>query len=293
MIIIKISGGLGNQLFQYSFGRFLSLKLNTELKLDIQTNYNYAGFTKRYLGLNHFNINAKIATLEEIRNCKLFENEFLSRIERKSLQKFPFLNRRYVVQNLYSINSYRQEYVDNCYYDGYWQSESFFKPGESVIKKDLEFKLQLNKNIVTSLEKIDSRESVSLHIRRGDYLTRKAHRKLFAKCSIEYYKQAIEFFNSKSNHFHYFVFSDEIEWAKDNFEGSQFSFIDSNLNFPEIDLFLMSRCKNNIIANSSFSWWGAWLNKNSDKIVIAPHQWYNGKLNKIINQLIPSEWNRI
>lgn len=293
MIIVKISGGLGNQLFQYSFGRSLSIKLNTDLKFDIQTNYNYSFFTKRDVALKHFNIDLNLATKKEIRKLKYFENEFFVRMERKAVQKLPLLNRRYVVQNLFNNQKRIPNYKDNCYYDGYWQSENYFKSIEDIIRKDLEFKFQINQNNQTIFDDINSNESVSIHIRRGDYITIKANSKLFPVCSIEYYRRGINFFVNKFKNPIYFVFSDDIDWAKDNFKGNQFRFVDSNLDCPEIDLFLMSRCRNNIIANSSFSWWGAWLNRNKEKIIIAPKNWYNGKLNDSTIDLIPETWIRM
>lgn len=293
MIIVKISGGLGNQLFQYSFGRSLSIKLNTDLKFDIQTNYNYSFFTKRSFGLGHFNIDMNLATKKEIHEFKCFDNEFLVRLERKIIQKLPFLNRKYVIQNLYNSKKFIPKYRDNCYYDGYWQSENYFKSIEDIIRKDLEFNLQLSQYSKSLLDEINSNESISIHIRRGDYVKVKANSKLFSECSIEYYKKAINFFSAKVKHPQFFIFSDDIEWAKNNFAGSQFSFVDSNIDSPEMDLYLMSRCKNNIIANSSFSWWGGWLNSNPLKIVIVPKKWFNGYLNEVVSDLVPEKWIRI
>lgn len=293
MIIIKISGGLGNQIFQYSFGRSLSLKLNTDLKFDIQTNLDIASFTKRSVGLFNFDVNLNLASAEEINQFKCFNNKYLSRTERKIIQKLPLLNKRYIVQDPYNPYNTVDSFRDNCYYDGHWQSEKFFKSIESVIRKDLEFNLKLDQVNSRLLEEIDASDSVSIHIRRGDYINIKANSKMFYTCPFEYYQKGVEILNSKSANQQYFVFSDEIDWAKKNFKGYNFRFIESNIDLPVIDLFLMTKCKNNIIANSSFSWWGAWLNQNPNKIVIAPKNWYKGSLNRIINDLIPVEWKMI
>jgi hypothetical protein len=115
MLIIKISGGLGNQLFQYSFGRNLSRKFNTELKFDIQTNYKLSGFTRRSFGLGSFNINLNIATKKEISKFKCTEATIFARLERKLVQKFPFLNRKYIVQNLHNRQTGQLKYRNNCY----------------------------------------------------------------------------------------------------------------------------------------------------------------------------------
>jgi hypothetical protein len=286
MVIVKISGGLGNQLFQYSFGRYLSTIYNTILKLDIQTKNNISGFTNRDVGLDKFNINIEFATSDEIIRYKWFKSGLLSRVERKLIQAMPFLNIKYIIQspfcNKFNMNRMR----DNCYYDGYWQSEKYFKPIADVLRSELTLsfsRYQLSDNIISS-------ESVSLHVRRGDYLSIKSNSKLFAECSIQYYFGAINYILEKVSCCTFFIFSDDITWCKDKFKGDNFRYVESNMDCPEVDLFLMSQCKHNIIANSSFSWWGAWLNSNPDKIVIAPKGWYKGRKNRAINELIPSKW---
>jgi hypothetical protein len=182
---------------------------------------------------------------------------------------------------------------DDCYYDGYWQSEKYFKPVENELRNELKLILNLNCENAKLLDDISNSESVSMHIRRGDYITVKNNFRRFAICSLEYYKQCMDLFVNKLNNPIFYVFSADVDWAKDNFKGDQFRFIVYNLDCPDIDLFLMSRCKNNIIANSSFSWWGAWLNQNNEKIVIAPKNWYNGKINDSAIDLIPETWIRI
>ena len=146
MIIIRISGGQGNQLFQYSFGRSLSVELGTQLKFDDQTKCNYSFFKVRSFGLDHFNIELNQATKEDIDRCKYFDNGFYARVERKAVQELPFLNRKYLVQNFKSNQIFKQEFNDNCYYDGYWQSEKYFKSIESIIRNDLIFKPSLSIN---------------------------------------------------------------------------------------------------------------------------------------------------
>lgn len=126
-----------------------------------------------------------------------------------------------------------------------------------------------------------SREnSVSVHIRRGDYLLRK-HSKIHGLCSLEYYLQAIQFIKSKSKDPVFYFFSDDIPWARENFCNPSYKFVDCNSGSNScLDLYLMSQCKHNIIANSTFSWWGAWLNRNKEKIVVAPSVWFNDQKKK-------------
>ena len=291
MIIVKLSGGLGNQLFQYSFGRYLSLKHNTELKLDIQLNINASDFTPRLLGLSKYNIDLNFATNNEIESYKFFKTGSLSRIERKLNQRFPFLNKRYVVEKPFTILN-NDLLLDDCYYDGYWQSEYYFKSIKNILINDLQFNFDLNESNKLLVEDISNSMSVSLHIRRSDYLSVSSNAKIFSICTLKYYQDAISYFNLKFGKPIFYIFSDDISWAKENFVGENFVIVDVNQDDPHSDMYLMSQCKHNIIANSTFSWWGAWLNSTEDKVVISPKEWYRNKeinTNAILS-LIPKEW---
>ena len=291
MIIVKLSGGLGNQLFQYSFGRYLSLKHNTELKLDIQLNINASDFTPRLLGLSKYNIDLNFATNNEIESYKFFKTGSLSRIERKLNQRFPFINKRYVVEKPFAILN-NDLLLDDCYYEGYWQSEYYFKSIKNILINDLQFNFDLNESNKLLVEDISNSMSVSLHIRRSDYLSVSSNAKIFSICTLKYYQDAISYFNLKFGKPIFYIFSDDISWAKENFVGENFVIVDVNQDDPHSDMYLMSQCKHNIIANSTFSWWGAWLNSTEDKVVISPKEWYRNKeinTNAILS-LIPKEW---
>ena len=128
--------------------------------------------------------------------------------------------------------------------------------------------------------KIESHESISLHIRRGDFVQDSKTHQFHGACSLDYYNRCIEYVSEKTNNPHFFVFSDDPHWAKENLrQDISTTIVENNSGFKAYeDLQLMSQCKHNIIANSSFSWWGAWLNANPDKIVCAPKQWFRNKL---------------
>jgi hypothetical protein len=290
MIVIKLNGGLGNQLFQYAFGRYLASLFKTNVKFDLQFNSNGENYTLRELGLTKFKIDLDIASHEEINNYKLFKNSYLSRFERKLSQLIPFINKRISVEKPFEkIRSFR----DNCYYDGYWQSENYFKPIKDIIRKDLTLNFDLdeaNKKFATEISK--STTSISLHVRRGDYLSIESNAKIFNVCDLDYYLRAIEIVKEKIPSPIFYIFSDDIIWAKEIFKDNNFKIVDINPNNPNADMYLMSQCKHNIIANSTFSWWGAWLNTNNQKLVIAPNKWYlNNKLNtKCVRNLIPENW---
>jgi hypothetical protein len=291
MVIVKIWGGLGNQLFQYNFGKYLASQLSTKVLYDIQIINNHRGFTPRDLNITLINIQLEIASKEDINKMKDCTNGFLSRIERKLAQKFPHLFSSFQVESTPHNIIDSHNLKDNCYYDGYWQNYQYLMTMELIFQNEFSLKSPLSENLKESVEKIKSSQSISIHIRRGDYISIKKNYKFYGVCSKIYYENAIQFITRNLFKPTFYIFSDDLSWAKENFIGHQYNFITGNQ--PAEDLYLMSLCKHNIIANSTFSWWGAWLNQNAEKIVIAPKQWYNGELNKNTVDLIPSSWIRM
>ncbi|MDR2407204.1 MAG: alpha-1,2-fucosyltransferase [Bacteroidales bacterium] len=168
----------------------------------------------------------------------------------------------------------------DCYLDGYWQNELYFKDCEDIVRRKYQFITPLDLKNNDLKNKICSVNSVSIHVRRGDYLK---HKMYLGLCDKDYYVNAISYMKKKIDHPVFFVFSNDINWCKSNLRDvindSCSEYIDWNKKGKSyIDMQLMSICKHNIIANSSFSWWGAWLNNNIDKIVIAPKKWLNIEL---------------
>lgn len=291
MVIVKISGGLGNQLFQYCFGQYLAKRLNTKVLYDIQTTKNINDFTIRAIGLTYFECQLEIALKKEIKKMKFFTGGILERLERKIAQKCPhFLKPYFVEQATHEILNSNQ-LKDNCYYDGYWQSYKYLVPIESIIHHEVKLKYPLQVKINDFLNEIINSQSVSIHIRRSDYITIKQNFDRFGICGKKYYENAILYIKKYFADPIFYIFSDDLDWARENFVGSQYIFVSGNN--PAEDLYLMSNCKHNIIANSTFSWWGAWLNPNKEKIVIAPKKWYNDKLNNSTIELIPETWIRM
>ena len=261
--IVKIQGGLGNQMFQYAFMRALSLKYNFKAMLDISYFYidkfsNPAVAVRKFL-LNNYNIQLGIADINIIRQYGFH---------------IPILNRVFETPNCAGkyLEFLQKERNGNKYFIGYFQTEKYFKEYRSEILKDFELKTPLDTKNSEILSQIKDTNSVSIHIRRGDYL-KLQH--IYHICSLEYYDEAINFISQTIENPHFYIFSDDIDWAKNNLKITYpHTFVDinseSNCCF---DLELMKNCKHNIIANSTFSWWGAWLNENTDKIVISPKQW--------------------
>lgn len=288
MIITKLIGGLGNQMFQYATGRRAAYANNTSLKLDITEYENQVGMTPRKYMLSIFNIQESFATESEIN--KLKKNNFIQKILRKINPASA--NKSYIKEKHNHFDSNILDISGNIYLNGSWQSEKYFSDISNIIRREFTFKNNLNKINNRILTTINGVNSVSLHIRRGDYVSNPVASQILGVLSLDYYKNALAFITKKVKDAQIFVFSDDIVWAKKNLKTSlPISFIDhhkENMS-PHEDLRLMSYCKHHIIANSSFSWWGAWLSDNPQKIVVAPKRWFNNP-NLNTKDLIPQDW---
>ncbi|MBQ9991387.1 MAG: alpha-1,2-fucosyltransferase [Lachnospiraceae bacterium] len=263
MIIICIQGGLGNQMFQYAL--FYKLKtLGKEVAID--TSLYKTGVEKREFRLNIFpNIYYEQATMEVCDKLRGKYDNFFEKVRRKfGLRKYYFREvRPGFYDKIYGWNT--------MYLDGYWQSERYFREIKKDILRQFEFPQMLGEENIKMMSWIVGCNSVSVHIRRGDYLNNK---KRYGNIwENGYYEKAIKYIRNKVDSPKFFFFSDDIEWVKQNYKNDDFIYVDNEKENDYIDMQLMSMCKNNIIANSSYSWWGAWLNSREDKIVVAPAQW--------------------
>jgi hypothetical protein len=255
MIIIKLQGGLGNQLFQWAFGKSLSIDLNTEIYFDLSfLNQNIPGITKRHLELNKFPL-IKEKPLDIVYNQPL-----------------------YVINDNTNIKNIDKSL--NYYLNGYFQKEKYFKHNKEILLKSLTFESIKNNEFY---KPIINSNSVSLHIRRTDYLLHQHHHPVQ---DIQYYNDAL---SSVKKYDQIFIFSDDIDWCKNNLKYKNITYVSGQSNLE--DLILMSLCKNNIIANSSFSWWSAYLNLNENKIVVAPKKWFGKNQNN--DGMIPETWTII
>ena len=175
----------------------------------------------------------------------------------------------------------------DVFLDGYWQTEKYFCNISDIIRKDFSFKESFLCAKREVLDDIKNTNSVFVHFRRGDYVSDQRTNKFHGVCDMEYYKKSIEYFLRLGNNFKFFIFSDDIDWVKENFKIDNCFFVSNKKLRDFEELFLMSKCKHAIIANSSFSWWGAWLNDGKDKIVIAPKKWNNSDC---YNEIVPDRW---
>ncbi|MFH1509084.1 MAG: alpha-1,2-fucosyltransferase, partial [bacterium] len=196
-----------------------------------------------------------------------------------------------IKEQVYSYDSSILKADNNSYLDGYWQSEKYFKNIRGLLLKELELNNDEEEKIGKKEKEILSKpNTIAIHFRRGDYITNKKTNKVHGICQLEYYKEALNKVSGKIKKPILIIFSDDIYWVKNNFTTEYETYFFNNPG--HIDLVLMSRCEHQIIANSSFSWWGAWLNKNEHKIVIAPKVWFQAG-NKDIKDLLPKDWIKI
>ncbi|MDP4263898.1 MAG: alpha-1,2-fucosyltransferase [Bacteroidota bacterium] len=290
MIVVKLIGGLGNQMFQYAFAYRLAKLSGTDLKMDI------AGFEKYKLhkvAIHHLNVNYKQSVIDRQRVNKLIHAYGPARWLKKYGVLKPGIK---IIKD--KEQGFQEELISNykedIYLDGFWQSEKYFKPVESEIRDHLRVITPPSPANESILSKIKNSNAVSVHIRRADYVTNPATLAFHGICSMDYYKQATDIIKSKTPNPRFFIFSDDIEWAKQNihFNAEQFFADINNADTNYEDLRLMYSCRHHVIANSSFSWWGAWMNPLGEKIVIAPGKWYN---NPEFNNpdIIPGSWIRI
>lgn len=281
MIIIKLDGGMGNQLFQYALGKSLALKLNAELKFDTHL---FTPANKRQYSLHHFGIEEKISSISEKQSLE--GKEYV----RRQLNKLGFRLKPYwYTEHNAGYDKFVDQLTDNVYIEGFWQTEKYFKPIEESIRKQLKVKDPISAVNAEYLREIIGVNAISLHVRRGDYITDKVTSEVHGVCDIEYYRQAIDLIGKKIEQPHFYIFSDDMEWTKANLSVHPFpaTYIENNIDAPQDDLRLMYSCKHHIIANSSFSWWGAWLGDAPNKMVIAPKKWFRSLEN---DDIIPPKW---
>ena len=291
MILLELKGGLGNQLFQYACGRALSLRHGEELKFDIggYENSKLSDTPREYL-LSKFNIQpTAIATVDEIRSLK-YPYGLVSKILRKIRVKLNLNDIGFVPR----ITKKR----GSIYLSGYYQTEKYFIDKESVIRQELTLKNKLSPGAQIYAELIKKNSpSVSIHVRRGDVARDAKTNPYYGITTTEYYAQALRYIDAHVTNPHIFVFSDDIEWVKKNIPISQevtyVSHGETEHMIPDYEeLVLMSMCNHNIIANSSFSWWSAWLNENKTKIIVAPKEWITRHTWQH-KDTVPDSWIRI
>ena len=289
MIIARLIGGLGNQMFQYACARRAAYVRGARLKLDLS---GFKGFGLRRYALGDLNISAEIATEDEVRRFKrrAHVESLLPRWLRKLLRDWRYSELR---EQSFGFDADVLSVTGNILLEGYWQSEKYFADIADIIRREFTLKASPDSANEALANLIESMSAVSIHVRRGDYVADLDTHRVHGACGLDYYARAVQQIVQNEPHPHFFVFSDDPQWVKEHLR-FPFPTVFVEHNGPHRhceDLWLMSRCRHNIIANSSFSWWGAWLNPNPAKIVIAPSQWF--KLETLdTKDLIPEGWVR-
>jgi hypothetical protein len=282
-IRVKLTGGLGNQMFQFAAGYSVAKRNNVKLSLDLRR-YNHRRDHNGFELEKVFDIYSKINFLKKPVN-------------------FGFVNFKEILNNIdITFHTFKEPHFHytnkildiskHSLLNGYWQSELYFKDYNQEIRKIFSFSKQLNERNSLIANEINQNDSISIHVRRGDFLlkTNNNHNVDLKK----YYFTAIEKTSKLFSNPKYFIFTDDPLWVTKNFNlDYSFTIVDINRGTDSfLDMYLMTLCKSNIIANSSFSWWGAWLNNMQDKVVYAPKNWFKDKT-ICTDSLIPNSWNII
>lgn len=268
MVITKLNGGLGNQMFQYAAARRIAYTNHDRLKLDITA---FGEHQFRKYCLNQLNIVEEIATEYEIEDMK---------------------NTRLVQEEYFHFNPAVLNLKSDIYLDGYWQSEQYFKDISETIRLEFSVRSALSGANLEMADAIRNLAAIAVHFRRGDYVTVPENQQYNGTCELGYYQEAMTAMAERVPEVHFFIFSDDLPWVRENIR-FDFPCTFVGLNNCENgfeDLRLMSFCRHHIIANSTFSWWGAWLSQNPEKIVFAPRKWFNIP-GIYTGDLIPKGWN--
>lgn len=291
MIIIRLKGGLGNQMFQYALGRVLSLKNNDQFKVDLSfLNFTYKGITKRSYDLDVFNLKIDFSRDNEIPIIhKLNKSKYFFYLMTFFKKIFKIKGQ----ENSFSFDNRILNLKGDIFLDGYWQSPKYFNDYTDIIRQDFVFKDVFNNKVKTLVQEIKNCKSLCVHVRRGDFLNNNNHNVLKDDFYDICFKKLKDMGNLPDK---IYVFSDDINWCKENMNFEDIPTFFSTKEYAgkkgEGDLFLMSNCKYFIIPNSTFSWWGAWLSNREGKVVVCPQKWFADN-NMNTKDLLPEEWIKI
>jgi len=292
MIIANLIGGLGNQMFQYATGRAVAHRHNVPLLLDAS---GFAHYDLRRYELDELSIQARLATDEELARAgvKTKAPTLLNRVGKALGLGRPA---SLLKEASFTYDARIEQVTSPAYLDGYWQSERYFSNIADLLRKEFTLKAPTdaaNEHIAAQIREAGQR-AVSLHIRRGDYVNNPQTAQYHGVCSLEYYRAAVDYIAARVSSPHFFVFSDDHAWVSENFKlDHAVTLVDVNGADRGVwDMALMKACRHHVIANSSFSWWGAWLNPHADKIVAAPQRWFSGASHDTTD-LVPASWIRL
>jgi hypothetical protein len=294
LVIARLIGGLGNQMFQYAAGRALALRCGADLKLDLS---GFATYNRRRYELNTLPICAAAATTVELAEFGVERERrpgLVDRIRRKLGIRLASRERSVYREPHFHFDPAMPTLRAPVYIDGYWQSERYFLDCADTVRRELTATAPFDRDNAAMATQIDAVNAVSLHVRRGDYVSDPKTNNYHGTCSPEYYHSALEYLLARTQRPHLFVFADDREWAQRNlhFPVATTFVVANSADRGHLDMALMSRCRHHILANSSFSWWGAWLNPSREKIVVGPRRWFDtGPADTF--DLVPPAWVRL
>jgi len=296
MIIVKLWGGMGNQMFQYAAARRLAHVNGDILKLDTRWfGRQVAGDTLRSYELEPFSIAAEPASSAECRRLRGIDTRSWPKIVKRALSAVGYTTpASLVTEKHFHFDPEILQVKGDVYLEGYWQSERYFQEAEEVIRREFTIRTLPRPETAGLLERMRQTDSVSVHFRRGDYVTNANAATYHGTLAMEYYQKAIPEVCSRLRDPLLFVFSDDQEWVRANLRTTVpvVYVAEDGPRAAMEELRLMSACKHHIIANSSFSWWGAWLGSNPEKTVIAPERWFrSGEMST--RDLLPEGWSRL
>ena len=286
-VIVRLEGGLGNQLFQYATGRTIALATGRDLLLDTSA---YREDRLRSYQLDRFAIAARPLRRGDVPYLKLRRSRLGAILPRRS--------RVEIVREVFParVPVWPEAPVDDAgtpYLIGYWQSERYFAPIADTIRREVRVNAAPEGRNARLLDEIAASDAVAIHVRRGDYVSNPAATAYHGLCGLDYYRAAIRRLAGSVPRPHCFVFSDDLDWVRANLDtGHPTTFVGHNTDTPWEDLRLMAACRHFIVANSSFSWWGAWLGEWPGKEVIAPARWFQADHGGE-GEIVPSEWLRM
>lgn len=284
MIITNIVGGLGNQMFQYAVGKALAIQHNTSLKLDTSS---FSSQQLRNFDLAQLQTTIELASDEEINALKI-----VNRTQRIFSLIKPYSKRKFYKEPYFHFDPQFFNLGDTVYLKGYFQSERYFKNIETELRSEFRVKPQHIEKVKAFSNELKGINSVAIHIRRGDYTSQDTF-DYHGILPLSYYKSAIEYLQGRHQNLSFFIFSNDPKWVTENLDIPNATIVSGNISSTHFeDLHLMSQCRYNIIANSSFSWWSAWLNDYEHKTVIAPERWFNNGP-KDLQDLLPKDWIRL
>jgi hypothetical protein len=295
MVIVRLMGGLGNQMFQYAAGRRLSLVRGADLKMDLAFLLDRSprgNLTLRDYSLAIFNVKESFTSPGETAPYTGYHPNVFKHIIFKASKTIRAKHRPYLLEPHFHFHAGLLDVPGDAYLEGFWQSEKYFQDVADVIRRDFSFKTPLLRSGSEIASEIQASDSVCLHVRRGDFINNLVAAKVHGFIGMDYIRRAIGVVTAKIRRPHFFVFSDDIAWCREKIRlDYPTTFVgrdDGGREFGD-DFRLMTLCRHFIISNSTFGWWAAWLGEHPGKIVVAPRRWFASSPHST-RDLFPASW---